>query len=120
MPRQNGPLIDSAIGKESICRLGVTPILASQGDGLAESTGQLTGEAAESPPETSVAETAASQFFIERCYSACQGITRSAQGLLKQFDKLLFWHLAVPFYTSTSHAAPVARYLWVIERLAIR
>jgi hypothetical protein len=69
MPCQDRRFIDPAVRKESIRRLGVRPILASQWDGLPEPAGQLPNKLPESPAQPRVTKPAASQFLVEslRC-----------------------------------------------------
>jgi hypothetical protein len=101
MPGQNGGLMDPPIGEESIRRLGVRPVLASQRNGLAETGCQLPNQPSKSSSESGVTEPAASQFLVESLRRPAR--SRSAgtlQRLLKQFQPSLFWHPARSFYSS--------------------
>lgn len=65
VPRPNRRFVDPPVGKESIRRLGIRPVLASQWDGLSESGCQLPNKFPESPSEPRVTKPAAGQFLVE-------------------------------------------------------
>ena len=78
MPGQNRHLVNAPVGKEPIRCLGVTPILASQRDGLAESACQLPNQLPESPSKSRVTEPAAGQFLIESLRRPARGRSTGA------------------------------------------
>ena len=124
MPRQNGALIDPAVGKKSIRRLGVGPILASQRDGLPEPTGQLPSELPEPSAKPRVTKPAAGQFPVESLKSPARwGAALLLNRLLEQFTPFMFWHLDGSSYTievDSSRHPRCPLNLWVIESHAGR
>jgi hypothetical protein len=101
VPVQNRCFIDPPVGKESVRRLSIGPILTSQRNGLAEAGCQLPNQPSKSPSESGVTEPAARQFLIESLRRPARGRSvGTLQRLLKLFNPSLFWHPAGSFYAS--------------------
>ena len=114
VPRKNHSFVDAWIGEEPVRRFDIGPVLAGEGDGLAQLTRQLPGEPTEPLPQPLIGKGRTLHLLLQPSLSGHAAVDGLGRGLPTQFYPFLFWHLSRILYLKLPQAT--SQKMWVIER----